>query len=1100
MNVAASCEDFGYGMATCFTGDVVVGVRRCVRWEEGDSVVSLGHGQALGFTVAVDHVGVTSMDGQERKVNVERNARRVGLEGGGRRDVVTVAAAVEGRPIGMVGEHGVHHCSDFVERVDLRYVKKVMQKAQQCVAPAELGPILLLKDGPGVSRPNIARRAGACAGRRARSLRISHSPLRMTPVKDGLVAALESGPLRQSGSFAFGGRGCAGVSGMLRARSQPGVRNGAALETQAGLVRALIQGAPVFVPLSQTASRFGGVAHLRSSCVDHALVDTASGIDVRRGHVAGSPCVLAPKNLPALVRDSRSRAVRYAERFCSGVSICAPRSASTCSSHVDADGVGGVPVFEAVVRENRCAVGSAGSTRIGSINASQSVESISPDSQVAGHACAAAVGVEDVSSSSIHIDSLLRVKRVRDVRVASAISSSEFIDGIVGVAESSSVGVSLPSCDGCKRVLLPFQVAGRTSNDVQRSLRRRIASDLADGQTRPAFASLIDNFCVPRCDQLELMMSSMPGLDQVDWNAPSVESGLDIPLWMREHASHCSAGCSVDVPSARCYFSLMHHFLSTGFSPSVLPGRRYEDARPPTMAFVELWRAEPVGCEAAFRKWLGDASAVVSAQIREQPHCVFPLLPVVRTKCRWRYARDGTPYKVRLCMDFTTGLFNELLAPWPFRYRGLDDVASTVRRGDWMCTIDISNFFLRLPASERFREFQCFQEPSTYAATSALNNMPSSAKRFRILKGVIFGLKTAPAWASCVSAELVRILEHRGVRVAGCFVDDLCLVAESKAALRASLDTALALMTELGLPPAASKTSELLHSVVFLGMGLDSSSMRFSISDEHRRYAADLLKETLVEGFLTKRRLQSLAGVLTWLASVLVEGRPRRNRLYEQLRRIPDLPGSARVAVSARLRRQLSWWQSKLGAKSYSGSRCWETTSSSKPVVLLRSDASGDLGWGLCADGFHFSGPWPAELLASSNMLFKEAFPVVLALMLLAPHKRGSLFGSALDNAGAAFSFNSMCCRDEDTLGLLRLAASTLVAHDCVLVSDWVRRGLNGHSDLLSRVSPTVNFPPPLQRTRDFDFPFVVRDVTSGEMRFASVRLPRSCGSGMVGL
>jgi hypothetical protein len=610
---------------------------------------------------------------------------------------------------------------------------------------------------------------------------------------------------------------------------------------------------------------------------------------------------------------------------------------------------------------------------------------------------------------------------------------------------------------------------------------------------------MVDDFWVPRCDDLEQMISSMPGFGSIDWDAPAVESGLDVSLWMREHALHCSAGCSSEEPAPGCYFAVIHHFLRTGFSPPLMPGRSYGDARPPTMAYVELWHAERVGCEAAYRKWLAEASAIVSAQLRAQPYCVFPLLPVVRSKCRWRYARDGTPYKVRLCMDFRTGGLNDLLAPWPFRYRGLDDVASTVSDNDWMCTIDISNFFLRLPASAVFREYQCFQEPSTYAATSGLNDEPSSRKRFRTLNGVIFGLRTAPAWASCVSAELARMLEHHGVRVAGCFVDDFCLVARSKAELAVALDVTVRLMEALGLPTAPAKTSELLRSVVFLGMGLDSTSMTFSVSDDHRRYASDLLAEALERGSLTKRGLQSLAGVLTWLASVMIEGRPRRNRLYEQLRRMSALPGSANVSLNARLRRQLFWWQSSLRSKRYSGSRCWSRRDESRPLVLLRSDASGDLGWGLCAEGFHFSGPWPALLRGSSNMLFKEAFPVLIGLMLLAPHRRGAVFGSALDNAGAAFAFNSMCCRDDDTLGLLRMAAATLTATGCVLLSDWVRRGLNGHRDLLSRVSPTVNFPSfPQREHQHVDFPFVVRDLESQDMRFASVRMPAECGSGMV--
>ena len=44
---------------------------------------------------------------------------------------------------------------------------------------------------------------------------------------------------------------------------------------------------------------------------------------------------------------------------------------------------------------------------------------------------------------------------------------------------------------------------------------------------------------------------------------------------------------------------------------------------------------------------------------------------------------------------------------------------------------------------------------------------------------VDFGLKTAPTWVSVVSAELCRILEVAGVRVVGCFIDDILIAGDS---------------------------------------------------------------------------------------------------------------------------------------------------------------------------------------------------------------------------------------------------------------------------------------------------------------------------------
>ena len=115
----------------------------------------------------------------------------------------------------------------------------------------------------------------------------------------------------------------------------------------------------------------------------------------------------------------------------------------------------------------------------------------------------------------------------------------------------------------------------------------------------------------------------------------------------------------------------------------------------------------------------------MSAPTRERPASWAPLLPVVREKDRWRFRRDGTPYKVRLCLDLKNGGYNDMLLDWLFRYRGLDSIAEFVQPGDWLSTIDISKFYLRLPAGRGLREAQWFQDPSSYGATSKANDKKS---------------------------------------------------------------------------------------------------------------------------------------------------------------------------------------------------------------------------------------------------------------------------------------------------------------------------------------------------------------------------------------
>ena len=143
-----------------------------------------------------------------------------------------------------------------------------------------------------------------------------------------------------------------------------------------------------------------------------------------------------------------------------------------------------------------------------------------------------------------------------------------------------------------------------------------------------------------------------------------------------------------------------------------------------------------------------------------------------------------------------------MLEEWPFRYWGLESVAETVSQGDWLASIDISRFYLRLPAGRKLRSLQWFQDPDSFGIdTNANERLGDKKRRYRQLRSVAFGLKSAPAYASAVSAEAKRILESFGVSVAGVYIDDFLIRGATKAECEQALRKATAILTALGIPP-----------------------------------------------------------------------------------------------------------------------------------------------------------------------------------------------------------------------------------------------------------------------------------------------------------
>ena len=325
----------------------------------------------------------------------------------------------------------------------------------------------------------------------------------------------------------------------------------------------------------------------------------------------------------------------------------------------------------------------------------------------------------EAPAAPVPLSSLLKAKGIYNVRKA-----------------PQAVLRSMMSEARCRADSVQFTLHGRNSMQLRTELRKQLAQELAEGTHGLAFADLPDVSDKPRADDLEGMIAAFPGLDRVDWDAEPVQSDLDTGLWRAWHARHCDK-CSELKIDSDCYFRLVYHFLDTGFEPTEVEGADTSTATPPCRAYVNLWREEEAGCLKALDKWETQADYLMSPPTDVVPPLFFPLLPVVREKDRWLFVNDEVMYKVRLCMDLKSGGLNDMYEDWLFRYVGIDNVAAKVQQGDWLAAIDISRFYLRLPAGKKLRSHLWFQDPTTYAA-DAKSNERKKRIRFRQLLAVAF--------------------------------------------------------------------------------------------------------------------------------------------------------------------------------------------------------------------------------------------------------------------------------------------------------------------------------------------------------------------------
>ena len=655
----------------------------------------------------------------------------------------------------------------------------------------------------------------------------------------------------------------------------------------------------------------------------------------------------------------------------------------------------------------------------------------------------------------------------------------------------------------CVSVLADVPLCRRSSLHVRSELRSKLAAALASGEKEKAFAKQCGFSGKPRANDPRAMMQAFPNVQDIDYDRQPVESGINASLWRFWHARHCSR-CTQEAVHDTCYFKPLWHFLNTGFELPVRRGFDIYSAQPTRVAYVDKWREEEARCKRAFKKWEDDSSGLMSPVVSSVPRLVFPLLPVVRSKDAWRHRQTGEDYKVRLCVDFKNGGFNDMLEEWPFRYWGLESVAETVSRGDWLASIDISRFYLRLPAGKQLRSAQWFQDPQSFAGdTNANERISAATRRFRQLRSVAFGLKSAPAFASAVSAEAKKILESFGISMAGVYIDDFLIRAASEEECAAALRKATAILTALGIPPNEKTQGPCApeEGITFLGVKIKTDTCSMSVTTEHRRYSVARVQQVLKRGEVSLKELESIAGILSWIAHVYVPGRPRRDALFTAMGRMKK-KGLKKMMIRGELKRQLLWWLHAMqGDKVPSSTHFWDKQ---PEVPLMVSDASGEDGWGACVQGMHIVGAWPEEWKQSAGegapgMLFKELVPIVVSVLLIAPFCKGKVIAAATDNAGVAFVLNAMSCRCPWSLALLRPLADTLAKYRLGLVAGHAHRNHNTHADDLSHALPQAVWRRLRVRAKSerHGLQFAVHDMEFHEAFTASMSFPRASSAGV---
>ena len=211
---------------------------------------------------------------------------------------------------------------------------------------------------------------------------------------------------------------------------------------------------------------------------------------------------------------------------------------------------------------------------------------------------------------------------------------------------------------------------------------------------------------------------------------------------------------------------------------------------------------------------------------------------------------------------------NKFVAGTKFRMETVQSVLSSVRRGDWMVSIDLKDAYLQVPVHPDSRKFLRF-------VTSR------GTFQFKVL---CFGLTTAPQVFTRVMAPVASILHAKGVRLLR-YLDDWLIQAESKDRCIQARDETLRLCLDLGIKVNFEK-SHLVPSqtATYLGMELDAVGLKVSPTPKRQQKLLALVQEFLSSELQPASLWRVLLGHLSSLTQLIPGGRLRMRSMQFALR------------------------------------------------------------------------------------------------------------------------------------------------------------------------------------------------------------------------
>ena len=361
-----------------------------------------------------------------------------------------------------------------------------------------------------------------------------------------------------------------------------------------------------------------------------------------------------------------------------------------------------------------------------------------------------------------------------------------------------------------------------------------------------------------------------------------------------------------------------------------------------------------------------DKGAIEQVILRHSPGFYSRLFAVPKASGGWRPIID-------------LSALNQHIDCPHFQMETAESIRHSIRPGEWVTSIDISDAYYHIPVAPPVRKFFRFV-------------LAGEVYQFKALP---FGLNTAPREFTQILRPLLKFFRDQGIRVHA-YLDDWAVRAPTQADCDHHTSLVLHYLRRLGWKVNFAK-SELTpkRDFVFLGMRFDTIKGSVAPAPKHSARIRTLYNLACRRPQWSARQFYSLVGYLQFLAPLTHRGRLHLRPIQRWFRaRWVQHSGqwSDIIFLDSELLQLLQWWTLP---ERFAG----VPLQAPDPTMSLCTDAS-TAGWGAHLDQDEVAGVW-SHLQSEEHINQLELTAVKLAVRHFAPLLKGHRVRLYCDNATA---------------------------------------------------------------------------------------------------